>query len=61
MFYHYAKSMYSNLLCTSNIRRAYMHLPGFEQLYSSVYQPTQWTVANVAHLAVTHLGGHVHL
>ena len=24
-------------------------------------QPTQWTVANVAHLSVTHLGGHAHL
>ena len=23
--------------------------------------PTQWTVANVAHLSVTHLGGHAHL
>ena len=27
----------------------------------SVYQPTQWTVANVAHLYVTQLGGHGHL
>ena len=27
----------------------------------SVYQPTQWTVANVAHLSVTHLGGHAQL
>ena len=23
--------------------------------------PTQWTVANVAHLSVTHLDGHAHL
>ena len=27
----------------------------------SVYQPSQWTVANVAHLSVTRLGGHAHL
>jgi hypothetical protein len=27
----------------------------------SVYQPTKWTVANVAHLSVTQLGGHAHL
>ncbi|CAL8356249.1 unnamed protein product [Boreogadus saida] len=27
----------------------------------SVYQPTQWTEANVAHLSVTLLGGHAHL
>ena len=26
-----------------------------------VHQPTQWSVANVAHLAVTHPGGHAHL
>ena len=25
----------------------------------SVYQPTQWTVENVAYLSVTHLGGHI--
>ena len=27
----------------------------------SVHQPTQWTVANVAHLAIIHLDGHAHL
>ena len=27
----------------------------------SVHQPTQWTVANISHLSVTHLGGHAHL
>ena len=27
----------------------------------SVHQPTRWTVANVAHPSVTHLGGHAHL
>ena len=26
-----------------------------------IYQPTQWTVANAAHLSVTDLGGHAHL
>uniref|UniRef100_A0A8C4ZV12 protein-serine/threonine phosphatase n=1 Tax=Gadus morhua TaxID=8049 RepID=A0A8C4ZV12_GADMO len=27
----------------------------------SAYQPTPWTVANVAHLSIIHLGGHAHL
>ena len=27
----------------------------------SVHQPTRWTIANAAHLSVTHLGGHAHL
>ena len=26
----------------------------------SVYQPSQWTIADVAHQSVTHLGGHAH-
>ena len=30
-------------------------------LDKSVHQPTQWTEANVAHLSVTHLGGHAQL
>ena len=27
----------------------------------SVYQPTKWTVANVAYLSIIDLGGHAHL
>ena len=35
--------------------------PPRRALDRSVYQPTQWTVANVGHLSIIHLGGHAHL
>ena len=40
-------------LCHSDITSGHVHLNTLDR---SVYQPTKWTVANVAHLSFMYLG-----